>query len=341
MKHPIRRRIMHLAFNGLRMLVPVLPFGVLNRLGSVVGFVAYWVLGTYRNLTHEHLRQALGASLSDGERRRVAQRVFQNLGKTGLEWLRLHRCSLEDIQRMVQAQGIVHLRQALEKGNGVIIVSAHFGNWELIPLYLRSLGFEGGVLARPLRYSEYESFIISLRGAFGVPTYARGALKDVARILRANQIVGVMPDQDVDSLEGVFVDFFGKATYTPVGPAALSLMTGAPIIPCLVVRERSGFRLVVEKPILPPRGIDRHAAMQQLTQAWTDVLASYISRYPDQWVWMHRRWKTQPSSEAATGRLAGCEKSPAALKARGSRLEGRAGFSTMSESFPEALSFEP
>jgi KDO2-lipid IV(A) lauroyltransferase len=221
--------------------------------------------------------------------------VFLNLGQNMMEWLLLPKLSMGEIQRMITSQGVEHLRQALSQGNGAIIVTAHFGNWELIPLYLKSLGFEGGVLARRLRYPEYESFLITMRGARGVPTFARGSVKAVAKLLRANQIVGMLPDQDVDSLEGVFVNFFGHPAYTPLGPAALSLTTGAPILPCFIIREGARFRLVIEPSLYAPQTTDRTQAMRVLTQTWSDVVESYIRHYPDHWVWMHRRWKTQPN----------------------------------------------
>jgi LPS export ABC transporter protein LptC len=103
----------------------------------------------------------------------------------------------------------------------------------------------------------------------------------------------------VDSLEGIFVDFFGRPAHTPLGPAALSILTGAPIVPCFLIREGPHFRLVVEPPLSAPQEADRVQAMAALTRAWSAVVESYVRRYPDHWVWMHRRWKTRPSPEAA------------------------------------------
>ena len=284
---------MYLGFQGLRALAQRLPLSVVQWLGRALGVVAHSVLWSYRRLTTAHLDDALGESLTPSQRRRIARGVFTNLGQTALEWLWLPRLPGKDLPRLIVTNGVEHLRGALAKKNGAIIVSAHFGNWELIAPYLVSLGFQGGVLARRLRYPEYESFLISMRGGKGVPTLARGALKDVARLLHTNQVIGMMPDQDVDSLEGVYVNFFGRPAYTPVGPAALSLMSGAPILPCFIIRERGRFRLTSETPVRIPEVRDRSQALVLLTQAWSDVVESYIRRYPDHWVWMHRRWKTQ------------------------------------------------
>jgi len=296
MKHPIRRRLMYFGFHGLRLSAQALPAGLSRALGASLGLLAYGLLRSQRRLTQAHLAFALGESVSLPQRRRIARQVFVNLGRSAVEWLRLPRMSSRRLQALVACEGLEHLRGAIAKGSGAIVVTAHFGNWELIPLYLKSLGFEGGVLARRLRYPEYESFLISMRGAQGIPTFARGSVKEVAKLLRANQIIGMLPDQDMDSLEGIFVNFFGHPAYTLVGPAALSLMTGSPIVPCFMIREGGRFRLVIEPPVTVPQTADRMEALTRLTQAWSDVIESYVRRYPQQWAWMHRRWKTTPAT---------------------------------------------
>ncbi len=298
MKHPIRRRFMYLGFQGLRALIQWLPLGVARALGRWLGLLAYAILPGQRRLTEAHLSYALGETLTSTQRRRIACDMFRNLGQTAMEWLVLPRLSEADLQRLITSEGVEHVRQALARGHGAILVGAHFGNWELVPLYLRSLGFEGAVLARRLRYPEYESFLITLRSSRGVATFARGSLKDVAKLLRSNQLFGILPDQDVDSLEGVFVNFFGHPAHTLIGPAALSLMTGAPILPCFMIREGARFRLVIEPAVTAPSTTGRTQAIAQLTQAWSERMESYIRRYPDHWTWMHRRWKTQPPQDS-------------------------------------------
>ena len=289
---------MYLGFRGLRALARSLPLAAARAFGRTLGGCAYRCLGLQRRLTEEHLRLALGEGVSAAERSRIARRVFANLGQTFMEWLHLSAVSAQALQALIACDGLEHVRHALAQGNGAILLTAHFGNWEMIPLYLGGLGFKGGVLARRLRYPEYESFLIDLRGAQGISTLARGSLKEVAGLLRANQIVGMLPDQDLDSFEGIFVDFFGRPAHTPVGPAALSLMTGAPILPCFLIREGGRCRLVIEPPVAKPAMHDRTEAIAALTRGWSRVVESYVRRYPDHWVWMHRRWKTQPVKSA-------------------------------------------
>ena len=279
-----------------------LPLPVVRSLGRAIGFLAWLGLRDQRRLAMRHLEQALGSSLRASQRRAITRRLFMNLGQTAMEWMVLPRLSLQTINSLIRAEGLEHLRAALAQGNGAIVITPHLSNWELIPLYLRSLGFEGGVLARRLRYPEYESFLIQLRGAHGIPTMARGSLKDVATLLRKNQIVGLLPDHDIDSLEGIFVPFFGRPAYTVIGPAALSVMTGAPLVPCFLIRDGGRFRLLIEQPLRAQAATNRAEAMAGLTRTWSAIFETYIRRHPDQWVWMHRRWKTQPSFAASPAR---------------------------------------
>ena len=281
-------------FLTLRGLAQALPLEGARWLGRALGQIAYWVLPAYRRLSIEHMAFGLGDALNAKQREQVTRRLFANLGQTFLEWLYLPKLTSKDLQSLISGEGINHIREVLAKGNGAIVVSPHFSNWELIAIYLRSLGFQGGILARRLRYSEYEAFLIAMRGDKGVNTFVRGSVREVAKLLRENQIIGLMPDQDTDSLEGIFIDFLGHPAYTPVGPAALSVMTGAPIIPCFMVREGKKFRLMIEPAVAAKTTVDRKEAMKTITQEWSDVMASYIKRYPEQWVWMHERWKTQP-----------------------------------------------
>ena len=108
-------------------------------------------------------------------------------------------------------------------------------------------------------------------------------------------MLGMLADQDIDSVEGIFVNFFGRPAYTPVGPVKISMASGAPIISCYMIRKKDGnYDFMVEDPIFVEKGDNRESSVRFYTEKWTLILESYIKKYPDQWVWMHRRWKTKP-----------------------------------------------
>ena len=117
--------------------------------------------------------------------------------------------------------------------------------------------------------------------------------RKILKVLKENRIVGIVADQDVESVEGVFVDFFGHPAYTPAGPAALARASGASLIPVLIMRENGKHSLVVEKPIELADTGDKEKDLVENTRRWSSVIESYIRKYPEQWVWLHRRWKTK------------------------------------------------
>ena len=298
-KRPILRRLMWIGFHGLRALVLCLPYGLAQWLGAVLGQLGYWALWSCRRLTLQHLAEALGGDTTPRQRRRIARRLFRHLGMNFVEWLSLPKLDARNIRRHVDAPGAVErVRAALAQGRGVIMLSAHLGNWELLADYFGLTGeFRGGVVARRLRYPEYEAFLTQARRVKGVETFDRDAsFRDLLRRLRDNQCIGILPDQDVDSVDGVFVDFFGRPAYTPVGPVALALAGGAVLLPSYIVREGRRHRIIIDEPMELVRTGDRQRDLIENTQRWSRITESHIRQYPDQWVWMHRRWKTAPTT---------------------------------------------
>src|SRR3989338_3266570 len=241
----------------VRICMPLLPLWLIRLKGRWLGSVMYACLREQRRLTLEHLEIALGRERAPAERRRIARRAFQ---------------------RLVRIEGLEHVEQALARGKGLIVVSAHFGNWELLAAYFGMRGLRGGVVARRLRYPEYEAWLKGMRRAKGVETFDREtSFKELVRRLKDNQCIGIMPDQDVDSVDGVFVEFFGRPAYTPTGPAALALLTGAALVPAYIVREDGRFHLWVEPPMTVTATGDRARDLHEVTQAWSRVTERYIS----------------------------------------------------------------
>ena len=290
------RRLLYGLFVIARILLPLLPLWVIRQLGQGLGTLACVCLRRERARTWEHLEQAFGQHHGAAERRRIASRVFQHLGMNGLEWLASPKFTAAMLQRLIRVHGMEHVQQAITDGKGLIFLSAHFGNWELLAAYFGSLGLRGGVVARRLRYPEYEDWLIAMRRAHGVETFLRDAsFKELVRRLKAGECIGLMPDQDVDSIDGIFVDFFGRPAYTPTGPAALALLTGAALLPSYIVRGAHGrCDIYVEPPVVVRSTGDRDRDVREITQGWSRITERYIRTYPDQWVWMHRRWKTSP-----------------------------------------------
>ena len=163
-------------------------------------------------------------------------------------------------------------------------------------MYFASRGYSANVVARPVYYDKFNEWISFLRSSMGVNVIFRtDSPKRILKLLKENKIVGLVADQDVDSIEGVFIDFFNHKAYTPSAPVKIAMATGTPIVPMVIIRNKNRHKIIVGDPIRVSRDKDNEAAVVEYTQQWSDILESYIRRYPEQWVWMHRRWKTQAS----------------------------------------------
>ena len=200
----------------------------------------------------------------------------------------------DELIRRIDPYGFEKIDRALDGGKGAILVSAHFGNWELQPVYYCSRGYTVSVIARRIYYEKYDEWVRVLRESTGVNIIFRDeSPKKVISVLKNNNLLGVLPDQDIDSIEGVFVDFFGKTAYTPSAPVVLAMKMGSPILPCFIVRNKNRHKAIVGDPIKMEITGNKEEDIRKNTQLWTSAVESYIRKYPEQWVWMHKRWKTK------------------------------------------------
>jgi KDO2-lipid IV(A) lauroyltransferase len=179
---------------------------------------------------------------------------------------------------------------------GSVGVCGHVGSWELAAAML-SLHNPGalGVVARRIYFPPFNDLVVGLRRSFGMEIfYPDDSPRPMIGHLRAKKILGILPDQDVKDVSGIFVPFFGADAWTPTGPAALALTTRAPIFVIDLVWDRDRYRLILEGPLPFPNTGSRAGDIRSLTEAWTQRFERIVRTYPDQWAWFHRRWKTRP-----------------------------------------------
>ncbi len=296
MRYKYRRYFLYYLGRVFAFLVCLLPMSVGVGIAALLGRCAYLVLPKYRNLTIANLETAFGHEKSPGQIRRIAREVFVNLARSACEVINFPKINEKNIDRFVRIEGIEHVDRSFAAGKGTIILAAHFGNWELLGMAFRVKGYPGVTIGRKIYFYKYDNFLNNLRKSHDVNViYRDDSPRKMLKVLKENRILGIVADQDVDSVEGVFVNFFGRPAYTPAGPAALARASGATMIPCFVIRQRRGHVLKIEEPIKLVDTQDKEADLVTNTQRWSDVIESYIRRYPEQWVWMHKRWKTQRS----------------------------------------------
>jgi KDO2-lipid IV(A) lauroyltransferase len=211
-----------------------------------------------------------------------------------IELIFFPKLSPDDVNNMVTIEGGGVLDSALKRGKGAVLVAAHFGNWELIGAAVAQhypITFIIGQQSNRLTDDLLNSYR-ARQGMRMVPL--KVALRGVTRVLKNNEFVALVSDQDAHE-KGTFVDFFGRPASTPKGPALFALRFGSPIIASTMIRENGRFRAVFEEVPRPAPTGDEEKDIQNYTAAYTKVLEKYIRMYPDHWFWMHKRWKTRPS----------------------------------------------
>jgi Kdo2-lipid IVA lauroyltransferase/acyltransferase len=275
-------------------LARLLPWRWGVKFGSGLGISAFYLLRKERQRILDHLQIGFGDSLSDEERNRIALDCFAHLGMGFFEMLNFSKLSKINLADYVEFEGEEHLTKVLSQGRGVIYVTGHIGNWELMGTALALRGYALKVVAAPVYDDRLDVLMTQQRARFGIETIRRGTPGAARRILsglRQGCIMGFLIDQDTD-VQGTFVDFFGQPAYTPTGPATLALHRETPVIMGFIHRLESGrHRISIEEPFSPVcTGRGKAEDIQANTAIFTRHLEAYIRKRPEQWVWMHRRW---------------------------------------------------
>ena len=223
---------------------------------------------------------------------RTAHGVFAHFGRLLIEVLRFHRATPDEIRSRVVFEGAEQIHQAHRRGKGALLITGHFGFWELNAVAHGAFLYPIALVARPLDNPLLHDLLEEFRTVTGnTVIYRKGGLRRILKALSSNQGVAVLIDQHIQPADAVVVEFFGRPAATTVAVAALAARTGAPVIPVFSLPLPDGrFRLIYERPVGPPASDDPEE-LRAFTQRCTDVLEMYVRRYPELWLWMHRRWR--------------------------------------------------
>ncbi|HBG46583.1 MAG TPA: lipid A biosynthesis acyltransferase [Deltaproteobacteria bacterium] len=280
----------------LSFLLGHLPVRVVRPLGAIFGALAYRLSGRHRKVALSNLERALGGA--EGERKRIARGVFRNLATMFFEFTRLPWLDRGDIEKMVEFSGLENFDRALSRGRGVILLTAHFGNWELLAAALGHRGYSLDIVVRKIDNPAFERFVTWARSSSGNRMiYKRRAMRKLLKALASNAIVTILVDQNVAASEGVFVDFFGVPACTNKGPAHLAQASGAAVVPAFICRKGRGHVLEVMEELSLSNTGDRERDAIENTTRFTRVVEEMIRKHPQEWFWVHRRWKTRPAGE--------------------------------------------
>ena len=294
MKYKTRRYFFYYCLKILFFFISRVPLKAAYAIAELGGMAAFAFARKYRDAAIANLDAVFSEDHASNVK--IAKKMFINIAKNGAEWIKLYSTPPRGLGRFVTAlEGRENLDRVWAEGRGVLAIGYHFGNWELMPAYLRQLGYNGAVVGKKIYFHKYDKLLTGLRERFGLKTiYRDESPRKMLRELKRGNILGIVPDQDVDSIDGVFVDYFGRPAHTPVAPVKLAMAAGTKIVPTLVVRKADNtHKLVFEKPIGPDswEGATDDDIVRY-TQEWTSVLEKYVREYPEQWVWLHERWKT-------------------------------------------------
>lgn len=277
-------------------LMGLLPLGGALALGRGLGRVAFHLLGRERRRGLEHLALALPA-LSPGERRRILLESFRNLGACAAEVTQLRRLDpwLEAyVELPAEAQAV--LAESVAAGTGAVMVTAHLGAWELLARRV-ARAFPGvAVVAREMHSPAHTAAMDALRTSGNVRTLWRGrpgATREMLRVFRENRMLGLLIDQDT-KVQHVFVPFFGRLAATPRAAGDLAVRMGTPLVAAFIARRPDGGHRIEARRIEIAATGDREVDGLALTAAATRAIEEAIRARPEEWVWMHRRWKTRP-----------------------------------------------
>lgn len=250
----------------------------------------------YRTVALKNLRAAYGHEKSESEIRAMAREVFRHFARESLVFFHLLSLSRDEINALIDVEGIEHLDNALREGKGCVVITAHYGNWELLARKMALLGYIINVIARDSDDPGMTGIATRIRENGGYRVFDRDQpMIGAFRCLKNNEILGILPDQNESG--GVFVDFFGRPAATAVGPAVLSLRSGAPIVPMFAFRKPDGRYQAIAYPRIEftPTG-DRDKDVRDLTALITAAIEREVRRNPTQWLWLHDRWKLLPEA---------------------------------------------
>jgi KDO2-lipid IV(A) lauroyltransferase len=282
------------------LIIKAIPGRLIYGFAKKLGALGYLCAAKQRKIALSSLRIAFGSSKKDREIKQIAKDCFIHMVKSGVEliFLTARPALLEKRMKFVGQQ---YLDQALARGKGVVLISAHFGNFPLLLARLSCAGYTIGGIMRPMRDQRVEKLFLAQRERYNIKTIysqPRNVCVDTTiRSLRNNEVIFIPIDQNFGT-GGVFVDFFGRKAATATGPVVLAQRTGAALLPCFIVRQPDDTHTIFfEPPLVLVEGKDSRETVALNIQSLTDIIERYIRLYPAEWGWIHRRWKSRPNLE--------------------------------------------
>jgi len=295
----MRERLEYAAVWLLLKVMGMMPRPLARLAGASIAALLFWMRSGLRRSATKNLKLAF-PEWTKKQRRSVLSGMVRQLGWMGAEFARFPRYTKQNIDRVVLLDGFENFAAAQAQGKGVLFLTGHMSAWELAPFAQALFGHPLHFLVRPVDNPRVDALIMNYRCLSGnQPIEKNQSARAVLKVLAANGTVGVLADQNTLPAEGVFVDFFGVAASTTAGLARFALHTGAAVVPVFLHWDKTvrKYRLCFEPQVELVRSGDEESDTRENTRRFTRIIENYVRRYPDQWLWLHRRWMTRPPGE--------------------------------------------
>ena len=280
-------------------LIGLLPRKAARAVGAGIGWLAFRIVPRLRGVGLKNLELAF-PEWTSGQRQETLRGLYRNLGWLLAEFCQMPKYTRENSQAFLRYDGLDRYLAARDKGKGVLIVTGHLGAWELSSFYHSLMGYPMSMVIRRLDNARVDGLVNHIRCLHGnrvlhKDDFARGLLG----AMRQGETVGILMDTNMTPPQGVFVAYFGKLACTASGLARVALRTGAAVLPGFMLWEEAEQKYVLHfgDEIVFDRTGDDEADAVANTAKCTAAIEAYVRRYPDQWLWVHRRWKTRPEGE--------------------------------------------
>jgi KDO2-lipid IV(A) lauroyltransferase len=295
----MRQRLEYAAAWPFIKILGILPRPLARAVAISLAQLVYLLHPRLRKVGMRNLAMAFPEK-SEAERARILRGEFTSLGRQLAEVCQLPRYTLENVEKVVVYDGFEHYEQARARGKGVLFLTGHFGAWELSAFSHSLHGHWMHIVVRPMDNVLLDRLIRSYRTMHGNKTVAKDEFaRGLLSAMKAGEVVGILMDTNVTPPQGVFVDFFGIPACTASGLARIALRTDAAVIPGFTIWDKAlgKYRLRFDPVVDLIRTGNLEADIQANTQKFTKIIEDYVRQYPEQWLWVHRRWKARPPGE--------------------------------------------
>jgi Kdo2-lipid IVA lauroyltransferase/acyltransferase len=289
------KKFEYMLVRGLFFIVKISPFKLSGWLGKKLGALSFKIIKSRRNLTIENIREArergfIPLNVDDYD---TAQKVWEHLCIMAVEFAYYYSRSHKRIRKDVALEGTENLKQILERNQGVILVTTHVGNWELMGMALALAGFEVNSIVQAQSNTMWDQYINDCRLSMGMKVIRKkGFLRPIVNAFKRNEIVSFFIDQNAGR-NGILLDVFGREARVPRGAAEFALKLDIPVVFAYIIREAAHrHRLVISEEIQLKRSGDYPTDLRENTALFMGLVQTVICRYPEQWLWMHKFWKT-------------------------------------------------